>query len=126
MLSAMEIASFREMFLKYQLLISAKNGAWDMIKALSKYPDINLNCKDEDGRTPLHLAVINMHPELVEVLVTDSRVDPNLEDKYGRRPLHYLLCYEKENEEIIYKMYAFLLRCPRIDVSDLLSDATMY
>ena len=67
-----------------QLLTAAKNGSVDEIKELMKHPLIDLNCKDSDGRTLLHLAIINVHKEVFDILIDDSRLDPNARDNNGK------------------------------------------
>ena len=49
-----------------------------------KRPDVN--CRDKDGRTPLHWAVLSGHESLVELLLSRG-ADINCQDKEGKTPL---------------------------------------
>ena len=111
--------------LNNQLLVAAENGDLAKIKELLKQPGIDVNCKDQHARTPLHLAVIKVHSEVAEVLVTDSRVDVNAKDRDGRSPLyfatHYDYDYETESNEKLHEkvtMYEILSLNPGIDISE--------
>lgn len=50
-----------------------------------------INAKDNDGRTPLHLAIIgNIHSDLVELLMTVGSINVNISDTSGMTPLDLL------------------------------------
>ena len=49
--------------------------------------DINLNVTDQEGRTPLHIAVETGNKELTVTLLKNG-ADPNIQDIYGLTPLH--------------------------------------
>jgi ankyrin repeat protein len=51
-----------------------------------KQADLNVNCKDEDGRTMLSYAVAYGHKAVVELLLAKDGVDPDFKDS-GRRTL---------------------------------------
>ena len=55
----------------------------------------NLNAKDDEGRTPMHLAAL--HSKITEVVATLAKagVDPNARDKKGRTPLHTAAVFGK-------------------------------
>ena len=46
-----------------------------------------VNCRDEDGNTPLHSAALNGHGRVVLILLADPRVDVNCSGKHGATPL---------------------------------------
>ena len=50
-----------------------------------------VNCRDEDGHTALHYAVMNGHDRIVLLLLADPRVDVNCRDKHGATPLSLCL-----------------------------------
>ncbi len=48
----------------------------------------DVNAKNDDGQTPLHLAAKTQQKKNIEVLL-DSGADPNISDSTGNYPLHY-------------------------------------
>ncbi|XP_035708444.1 uncharacterized protein LOC110863372 isoform X2 [Folsomia candida] len=56
---------------------------------VSACTQLQLNKRDEDGRTLLHFAAMERLPEITEILVADDRVDIAKVDKSQRTALHY-------------------------------------
>jgi ankyrin repeat protein len=50
------------------------------------------------GLTPLHVAIFRQNVEIVRVLVSHPRTDPNLIDGFNRRPID--MCVYTKNEEM--------------------------
>ena len=74
---------------KYPPLISACDKYrpnLEIIKLLIEY-GADPNIQDEDGNTPLHIAVGNDDSEITELLLTNG-ADPNIQDDIGNTPLH--------------------------------------
>ncbi|XP_015908309.3 alpha-latrocrustotoxin-Lt1a-like [Parasteatoda tepidariorum] len=61
----------------------------------------NVNLQGQEYKvTPLHLAVRYQAEEIVEDLLRNSKIDPNLKDIAGLTPLHYALTDEIYNKEL--------------------------
>jgi len=54
---------------------------------LSKGADVN--SRDNDGRTPLHLAYLSGHVQVAELLLSKG-ADVNSKDNDGRTPIYYI------------------------------------
>ena len=55
----------------------------------------DVNATDDNGQTPLHLALHNEHPEMAKLLIKKG-ADVNAKNKWGDTPLHLVL----DNPEI--------------------------
>ena len=74
--------------LNLQLIQAANEGDLNkVIELISKGADVN--AKDKDERTPLHLAAQYGHTEIVELLLKKESIDVNAKNKYGQTPLHH-------------------------------------
>lgn len=66
-----------------------------MVKYLLNQPGIDVNCKDEKGRTLLSLAVgledCDETLAYIEYLLKEKHADPNIADLSGNTPLYYLV-----------------------------------
>ncbi|KAG9661893.1 hypothetical protein KCU95_g6263, partial [Aureobasidium melanogenum] len=66
-----------------------------MIKALLKYPGVDVNARDKDGQTPLMLAAMARSDEVVKVLLADARSDPQATDKSNLCAYDYAITSKK-------------------------------
>ena len=58
-----------------------------LIKNMVKHNPESINFGDEEGRTPLHWAIINRHKDLAIYLISKAKADVNIQDKYKLTPL---------------------------------------
>jgi ankyrin repeat protein len=74
------------------LIALLKGHSWIVTKLLQK-PAIDVNCKDESGRTILSLAIEMLSEETLEqmaYLLNEKAADPNIPDLAGSTALHHL------------------------------------
>lgn len=65
---------------------AAAEGNYQKVKSLLKMEPSLVNAKDENGKTPLHIAAEHGHPYVVQLLI-DNNADVNVKDKNGETPL---------------------------------------
>ena len=104
----------------------------DAIKKLLK-AGANINVQDDDGNTPLHLAIeyankgcINRDiANVIDNLLNDPNIDPNIQDNNGNAPIHTLMEYLKRSyDEAVGIKFQFnkellcqLLKSDKVDVN---------
>lgn len=75
------------------LLICLLKGHFGCMRKVLEYENVDVNCKDEDGRTLLSRALDLLNEQSIaeiEFLLGNKAADPNLADLKGRTPLHHL------------------------------------
>ena len=62
------------------------------VKYLLNKPGVDVNCKDEHGRTLLTTALLELEEQTVDFVkyLLEKGADPNIQDASGRGSLHYL------------------------------------
>ena len=71
-----------------RIIEAAKNGNIDQIRALIA-EQVDLNARDREDNTALHLASEKGHTEIVKALLTGEGIDINARENYEWTPLHY-------------------------------------
>jgi len=77
------------------IIEAASENKYDFVKVLLKH-DVNMNVVDDEGFTPLHLAVYLEHTE-IEKLLRQNGADPKIKNKYGVAPDDYEKMADIEN-----------------------------
>ena len=78
-----------------------------MFEFLCSLPDIDINDRDDMGRTVLHCACVNEtdNPQLVEKILQQPNIDINAEDDNGDTALR--LAVKRQNFEIIQEIVSY-------------------
>lgn len=63
-----------------------------VVKKFLGYEGIDVNCKDENGRTLLTMALLDLNERTAEFVkyLLEKGADPNLADIEGQTSMHYL------------------------------------
>ncbi|XP_061734848.1 ankyrin repeat domain-containing protein SOWAHC [Nerophis ophidion] len=74
---------------------AAKQGKAELLSRLLTFAKdngvpVNVNARSSAGYTPLHLAAMHGHTQVVRVLMSDWEADPEARDYSGRRATQYL------------------------------------
>ena len=93
------ITMFKDKIESYnsELLIAAEKGEFYKVLSLLR-PGIDINVRDEEGKTPLHKAAEGGHYDVADLLI-EKRADVNAKDAGGATPLSSAVTYE--NKKIV-------------------------
>lgn len=60
--------------------------AWNMQKVVETLLEhhADINAQDSEQRTPLHIAIVNQHEAITNILIAQQQLDLKLRDKYGQ------------------------------------------
>ncbi|CAG8807478.1 8452_t:CDS:2, partial [Racocetra persica] len=70
------------------LFDAVKNDDIKTVKDLVIEKKVDVNICDQDGFTPLHIAVAREHIEIIKILLA-AQANPNTQSKEGHTPLHF-------------------------------------
>ncbi|WP_371223210.1 ankyrin repeat domain-containing protein [Orientia tsutsugamushi] len=69
---------------------AAQQGNLEAVKRLLDKEKISVDCQNNSGNTPLHLAVRNYHTDVIEALLAHG-ANVNLQDRHYNTALHYAI-----------------------------------
>ena len=82
------------------LNVAAESGSTAVLdEIITLIPDIEINTMDEDGNTPLHIAVEGKQPHTVQYLLNHN-ANPNLANGIGYNSVH--MACQHADEDILY------------------------
>ena len=74
------------------LHLACLNNYYDAVKCLiDRIHTLDINVKNRNNQTPLHLAVERNNYHVIRLLAETNRVDLNAQDKDGDTPMHCLI-----------------------------------
>jgi ankyrin repeat protein len=53
--------------------------------------------KDSEGNTPLHVAILNQHSEIIEILLKQTNIDLKIKNNAGQTPFATALMRKNNN-----------------------------
>jgi len=89
------------------LVIAARDNHVDLVKALMKHPEINLNMQCSYGSTALHWAVIENHLDIVVELLKSDNIDCTRKNRGGNTPLEMAVAVRPECEQLLRAHLSF-------------------
>jgi ankyrin repeat protein len=90
--------------------IVSRYGLMNLLSCFLEMDKVDVDSKDEDGRTPLSWAARNGHEAVVKMLLNTGRVDIDVRDRDGRTPLSWAA---RNGHEAVVKI---LLDTGKVDV----------
>lgn len=94
------------------LFYTVSYGYIEITRLIFHSKGVDVNLRNEDGRTPLSCAVLNASTEMVQLLLQVPGIDVNAKDHKGESPLS--LAMSKGRDELVQ----LLLDCPGIILPD--------
>lgn len=88
----------------------AVSGFDDVLEKLIKHPDIHVDVRDNEGQTPLTLAVSHQNTKIVQLLLKSGKADIHALDSNGRSVLYHAV--SRGNIDIV----RLLLKVPGVDI----------
>ncbi|KAF6829737.1 hypothetical protein CMUS01_08023 [Colletotrichum musicola] len=79
------------------LSVAAQCGSKNILKSLIERGDIELDARDEEGRSPIMLAALNENVTAVEALLFSGRLHPNQDVGNGQTPLSFIAENDKRS-----------------------------
>ena len=86
----------RTMSYMYDLFTTVLFGNVGKARELLKHGRYDVNCTDENGKTPLHKACYWGHVDMVRMLISEFQADTRLQNMLGHTPLQEAVYWGRE------------------------------
>jgi len=93
------------------LIWAAFYGRDKVVKALLQHPQIDPNCKDENGNTAIIWAAICGYDKVVTILLQHPQTDPNFKNEHGNTAIVLAASYGRD------KVVTILLQHPQTNLN---------
>ncbi|XP_043938036.1 rabankyrin-5 [Protopterus annectens] len=75
------------------LHLAACWGLEEVVQCLLEF-GANVNTQDAEGRTPIHIAISNQHPVIIQLLISHPDIRLNVRDRQGMTPFACAMTYK--------------------------------
>ncbi|KAM6466332.1 rabankyrin-5 isoform 1-T1 [Liasis olivaceus] len=75
------------------LHLAACWGLEETVQCLLEF-GANVNAQDAEGKTPIHVAIINQHNVIIQMMISHSAIQLNLRDRQGLTPFACAMTYK--------------------------------
>ncbi|KAL7987017.1 hypothetical protein Chor_005936, partial [Crotalus horridus] len=75
------------------LHLAACWGLEETVQCLLEF-GANVNAQDAEGKTPIHVAIINQHNSIIQMMILHSAIQLNLRDRQGLTPFACAMTYK--------------------------------
>uniref|UniRef100_A0A8C6X6D1 Ankyrin repeat and FYVE domain containing 1 n=1 Tax=Naja naja TaxID=35670 RepID=A0A8C6X6D1_NAJNA len=75
------------------LHLAACWGLEETVQCLLEF-GANVNAQDAEGKTPIHVAIINQHNTIIQMMISHSAIQLNLRDRQGLTPFACAMTYK--------------------------------
>nr|XP_056721279.1 rabankyrin-5 [Euleptes europaea] len=75
------------------LHLAACWGLEEVVQCLLEF-GANVNAQDAEGRTPIHVAIINQHAVIIQLLISHPDIHLNMRDRQGMTPFACAMTYK--------------------------------
>ncbi|XP_058020334.1 rabankyrin-5 isoform X2 [Ahaetulla prasina] len=75
------------------LHLAASWGLEETVQCLLEF-GANVNAQDAEGKTPIHVAIINQHNTIIQMMISHSAIQLNLRDRQGLTPFACAMTYK--------------------------------
>ncbi|KAK1849900.1 ankyrin repeat protein [Colletotrichum chrysophilum] len=110
--------------LDFAMLKATEHGKGNSVKMIlsEALDEVNVNCRNHRGETPLWQAIKRNHRDIAQCLLLIGKADPTLEDKESKSPI--FLAFESERKDLVRMLLG--LDQPKLHIPDTLVWDALY